>query len=278
MQWQQKLDALEQLSGLDKLTAIMTMLRDPEHGCPWDIKQTFQSIVPYTIEEAYEVADAIDKQDFSEIKKELGDLLFQVVFYGQLGAEQQLFDLNQIADSMSEKLIRRHPHVFSRAQFASDDDINKNWEQTKSAERIASNPKNTSVLDDIPVALPALSRAYKIQKRASNVGFDWPDVNGAIAKVFEEIKEVQAELADDQVCKLKVADELGDLYFALTNVTRHLGLKPEEVVRQANHKFEQRFRLVESFVEQSDTSMSDMSLEALDKLWERAKSQLKASN
>lgn len=271
MQWQDRINALDNLDGINKLIEIMAMLRDPEHGCPWDLKQTFKSIVPYTIEEAYEVADAIEKQDFAEVKKELGDLLFQVVFYGQLGTEQQMFGVSQIADSMSEKLINRHPHVFSDRSFENDDEINANWEKTKAHERTATDPKNNSALDDIPIALPALSRAYKIQKRASSVGFDWPDVNGAIDKVFEEIEEVQHEIKQGTVDKGKLADELGDLYFALTNVTRHLGFKPEDVVRLANNKFDRRFRDVERQSKVADKDMSKMSLEELDNMWELAK-------
>ncbi|MDO6719219.1 nucleoside triphosphate pyrophosphohydrolase [Psychrosphaera sp. 1_MG-2023] len=271
MQWQDRINALDNLDGIDKLVEIMAMLRDPENGCPWDLKQTFKSIVPYTIEEAYEVADAIEKQDFNEVKKELGDLLFQVVFYGQLGTEQQMFGISQIADSMSDKLISRHPHVFANTSFASDDEINANWEKTKSEERTATDPKNVSALDDIPIALPALSRAYKIQKRASSVGFDWPDVNGAIDKVFEEIDEVQHEIKQGKVDKDKLADELGDLYFALTNVTRHLGFKPEDVVRLANNKFDRRFRDVERQVTAANKNMTNMTLEELDALWELAK-------
>lgn len=271
MQWQDRINALDNLDGINKLIEIMAMLRDPEHGCPWDLKQTFKSIVPYTIEEAYEVADAIEKQDFAEVKKELGDLLFQVVFYGQLGTEQQMFGVSQIADSMSEKLINRHPHVFSDRSFENDDEINANWEKTKADERTATDPENNSALDDIPIALPALSRAYKIQKRASSVGFDWPDVNGAIDKVFEEIEEVQHEIKQGTVDKGKLADELGDLYFALTNVTRHLGFKPEDVVRLANNKFDRRFRDVERQSKVADKDMSKMSLEELDNMWELAK-------
>lgn len=271
MVWQQKIEALNNLSGIDKLVAIMTMLRDPEHGCPWDLKQTFASIVPHTIEEAYEVADAIEKQDFDEIKKELGDLLFQVVFYGQLGNEQNQFDLTAIADAMCEKLIRRHPHVFSTKSFDSDAEINANWEATKAQERSDRDPQNTSAMDDIPLALPALTRAYKLQKRASNVGFDWPDVSGAIEKVFEEIAEVQTEINQENIDKSALADELGDLYFALTNVTRHLGLKPEDVVRQANAKFEKRFRHVENQAMQTQIDLASQSIEQLDQMWEQAK-------
>lgn len=269
--WIEKLNKLEQLSGLDKLLHIMTMLRDPIHGCPWDLKQDFASIVPHTIEEAYEVADAIDRQDFPELKKELGDLLFQVVFYGQLGKEQNHFDFDQIAEGMCVKLIRRHPHVFSQTEFADEAAIKANWEQEKAKERIEHNADNQSVLDDIPLAMPALSRAYKLQKRAASVGFDWPEIGGAIDKVAEEVEEVKAELTATEVNKQHLAEELGDLYFALTNVVRHLGYKPEEVVTMANKKFEKRFRDVEQQAKHSPTPMTEMSLAQLDALWEQAK-------
>ena len=270
--WQQRVDDLNTLSGIDKLLEIMAMLRDPEHGCPWDLKQNFASIVPHTIEEAYEVADAIEKQDHPGLKKELGDLLFQTVFYCQLGQEQSLFNFPQVADTMCEKLIRRHPHVFTNEKFTSDDEIKANWELEKSKERQEDNQSNTSALDDIPMALPALSRAYKIQKRAASVGFDWPSYHGVIDKVAEEVKEVKQELTASTVDIDKVADELGDLYFALTNMVRHLGLKPEQVVHQANRKFESRFRLVESF---ATKPLNELSLEQLEELWQQAKTSTK---
>lgn len=272
-EWQHRIKALKNLQGIDKLIEIMAMLRDPKHGCPWDLKQSFKSIVPHTIEEAYEVAEAINSEDFSGLKKELGDLLFQVIFYSQLGSEQQLFDFHNVADVMCEKLIRRHPHVFADTDLADEQAIKQNWELTKAQERVEDDPKNTSALDDIPLALPALSRAYKIQKRAANVGFDWPDVTGALEKVQEEITEVQQELTPENgtVDNDKLADELGDLYFALTNVTRHLGLKPEQVVELANKKFEKRFRQVETLAKNNNQQLSEMSLDAMEDLWQQAK-------
>ena len=275
MTWQEKIEQLSGLTGVEKLLAIMAMLRDPEHGCPWDLKQTFASIVPHTIEEAYEVADAIEQGQFDELKKELGDLLFQVVFYAQLGQEQNKFDFEQIANAMCDKLISRHPHVFSNQSFANDEAIKRNWENLKAQERAQATQKSTSVLDDIPRNMPALSRAYKMQKRVSHVGFDWPDVHGALDKVSEEIEELKVELQDIETNKADIADELGDLYFALTNVTRHLGLKPEEVLRNANNKFERRFRGVEDEVVRRGKSVDSASLQELDAIWDLVKLQEK---
>lgn len=272
LHWQTRVDGLDNLSGLDKLIEIMSMLRDPEHGCPWDLKQDFASIVPHTIEEAYEVADAIEREDYPELKKELGDLLFQTVFYSQLGQEQGLFDFQQVADAMCDKLIRRHPHVFNSSSFIDELAIKANWEQEKAKERLESNANNTSALDDIPQALPALSRSYKIQKRASSVGFDWPNITGVIDKIAEEVEEVREELTHSDKSIDRIADELGDLYFALTNLVRHLGLKPEQVVHQANKKFEARFRLVEKL---TSKPLNEMDIEQLELLWQRAKNELK---
>lgn len=282
--WQQKIEQLNQIQGVEKLQLIMSMLRDPDNGCPWDLKQDFKSIVPYTIEEAYEVADAIEQEDFKELRLELGDLLFQTIFYAQLGKEKDLFDFNDIAEGICEKLIRRHPHVFAYAASndgqvkLTDEQIKANWEQEKAKERQQKIVTNTSALDDIPKAMPALSRAYKMQKRAASVGFDWPDVTGAIDKVAEEIEEVKQELVTASSIESSpvdktpqnidaLADELGDLYFALTNVVRHLGLKPEQVVHQANQKFERRFRAVEDLANKDSKTLNEMSLEQMDNLW-----------
>ena len=286
MNWQQKLHLLERQSGVDKLLTIMSMLRDPENGCPWDLKQTFKTIVPHTLEEAYEVAEAIEQEDFAELPKELGDLLFQVVFYAQLGKEQERFDFEQIAQSMADKLIRRHPHVFGSLSDESlnESEIKYNWEAIKAQER--AERKATSVLDDIPNALPALNRAYKIQKRAAHVGFDWPDVIGALDKVEEEIAELKEELRSrSQSNDYKsnnsnitsapqnqdaIAEELGDLFFALTNVSRHLGLNPEQVVRNANDKFSHRFRQVETLAEQQG-GLEKLTLDEMETLWQQVK-------
>jgi len=270
---------LNDKSSMEKLNWIMSQLRHPETGCPWDLKQTFDSLIPYTIEEAYEVAQAIEDKDYVDLKSELGDLLFQVVFYAQLGQEQSLFDFNDVIDTVCDKLISRHPHVFSDVQFDSEQQIKQNWEKQKAAERQSKDAQNTSVLDDIPLAIPAISRAYKIQKRAASVGFDWPDVHGAFDKVSEEIEEVKAELRLDETENKDnidaIADELGDLYFALTNVTRHLGLNPEQVIKAANNKFEKRFRQVENIATANNANISQTSLEQLDAWWEQAKLETK---
>lgn len=278
------------LTGLEKLTTLMSMLRDPETGCPWDLKQTFDSLIPYTIEEAYEVAQAIEDKDYADLKGELGDLLFQVVFYAQLGKEQSLFGFDDIIDGICTKLISRHPHVFSDESFSTDEQIKQNWEKQKAKERQSKDSASTSVLDDIPLAIPAISRAYKIQKRAASVGFDWPDVHGALDKVSEEIEEVKAELVtnvneqENSPNSLSnkysdnidaIADELGDLYFALTNVTRHLGLNPEQVIKAANNKFERRFRHVENTAATQNVDMKNTDLVQLDKWWEQAKLETK---
>ena len=277
MNFQQKLSLLNEQTGINKLLTIMSMLRDPEQGCPWDLKQTFKSIVPHTLEEAYEVAEAIEQEDFEELPKELGDLLFQVVFYAQLGKEEGKFDFDSIAQTMSEKLIRRHPHVFGALtnEQLDDSQIKYNWEQIKSQERSEKSEQAfTSILEDIPAALPALNRAQKIQKRAAHVGFDWPDVLGALDKVEEEIAELKAELLNQQAHqnnKERIADELGDLYFALTNVSRHLGLNAEQVTRQANDKFSRRFKSVEALANQKEQSLKELSQEEMESLWQQVK-------
>ena len=260
------------------LLKIMEQLRDPENGCPWDIKQTFASVVPHTIEEAYEVADAIQQEDFNELKAELGDLLFQVVFYAQMAKEKRLFEFDDIIETLNEKLVRRHPHVFSNTQFNDEAAIHANWEAEKEKERALkaqSENKHDSVLDNIPQTLPALSRAYKIQKRCSNVGFDWVKLAPVVAKIHEEIDEVLVEVKrtdlTDRERQLRIEDELGDLLFANVNLVRHLKANPEQILRQANLKFEKRFRQVEQRVMNQGKQMADCSLEELDAIWNEVK-------
>ncbi|PJG59089.1 nucleoside triphosphate pyrophosphohydrolase [Aeromonas cavernicola] len=260
---------MSQRYDLSQLLDIMTRLRDPQHGCPWDLKQSFQSIVPHTLEEAYEVADAIETEDWQGLKGELGDLLFQVVFYAQLGKEQGLFDFADIVDTVSEKLIRRHPHVFSDADLGSEQAVKANWEAEKAKERAALDQE--SVLDDIPQALPALTRAAKIQKRCATVGFDWKTLGPVVAKVHEEIDEVMAEVLMADVDEARVSDELGDLLFATVNLVRHLGNDPEQVLRAANAKFERRFRHVEQMIAAEGLNITACSLEKLDAAWDRVK-------
>lgn len=270
------------IANLQPLLKIMEQLRDPENGCPWDNKQTFDSIVSHTIEEAYEVADAIEQKDFEELKGELGDLLFQVVFYAQMAKEQGLFEFNDIIETISEKLIRRHPHVFAKTEFANEEAIHANWEAEKEKERTAkalSENKSDSVLDNIPLSLPALNRAYKIQKRCANVGFDWDTLAPVVDKIHEEIEEVLAEVKRDDLSEqqrqARIEEELGDLLFANVNLVRHLKCNPEQVLRQANVKFEKRFRLVELEVLNQGKKMSDCSLSELDSIWDLIKIKLK---
>ncbi|MGY5799338.1 nucleoside triphosphate pyrophosphohydrolase [Rheinheimera faecalis] len=246
---------------LQQLLAIMARLRDPQNGCPWDKEQTYQTIVPYTLEEAYEVADVIAREDYAELKDELGDLLFQVVFYAQIAKEEGRFEFDDCAAAINDKLIRRHPHVFADMNLDSSKAVLQNWEAIKTAERTASG--KTSVLDNIPMAMPALSRAYKLQKRCAQVGFDWPDVEGAWDKVQEEIQEV-AELPAGAA---ELEEELGDLMFALVNVVRKQGFDPEKVMRQANQKFERRFRQVEQALVEQGSSPAQSDLAEMDALW-----------
>lgn len=254
---------------IEKLRWIMAELRNPETGCPWDLKQTFASIIPHTLEEAYEVVDAIEQEDFSELEKELGDLLFQVIFYSQLGAEEKRFDFDSVLSAICEKLIRRHPHVFASSDFQTDAEIKANWENEKVKERQYKNKsKNLSILADIPRNLPALSQAAKIQKRCAHVGFDWHNIDEVFAKVEEEVQEVKAELHQD---KAALAEELGDLMFAVVNLCRHAKQDPEAILRQANAKFSKRFVGVEAKVNNHAKSFEQHSLAELEAYWQQVK-------
>lgn len=263
-------------ASIEKLRWIMSALRDPKTGCPWDIKQTFASITPCTIEEAYEVVDAIEQGDFVELNKELGDLLFQVVFYSQLGNEQQLFDFDSVVEAICEKLIRRHPHVFSDAPLKTDTQIKANWENEKSKERQTKNNQvNLSILADIPKNLPALSQAAKIQKRCSHLGFDWDNIHDVFAKIEEEVLEVKEELEAREVNQAALGEEIGDLMFAVVNLCRHAKQDPETLLRRANQKFTKRFQSVEAQVAQSQRDFSQHSLEQLEQYWQQVKLQEK---
>lgn len=260
---------LNEKPSIDKLRWIMAELRDPETGCPWDLKQTFASIIPHTLEEAYEVVDAIEQEDFTELEKELGDLLFQVVFYSQLGAEEKRFDFDSVVSAICEKLIRRHPHVFATSDFTSDAEIKANWENEKAKERQhKNNDNNLSILADIPRNLPALSQAAKIQKRCAHVGFDWDNIDDVFAKVEEEVLEVKAELHRDNTA---LAEELGDLMFAVVNLCRHAKQDPEVLLRQANNKFTKRFHGVEAQVNNTNKSMEQHTLDELEAFWQQVK-------
>lgn len=260
------------------LLDIMRQLRSPEKGCAWDKKQTFSSIAMYTLEEAYELVEAIEAKDHDEIKGELGDLLFHIVFYAQIAKEHSLFDFDDIVQGVCEKITRRHPHVFSNKTFLLDNETEVNWELEKAKERQQKNAGSYSVLDNIPQALPALNRSYKIQKRVSSVGFDWLDLQPVIDKLKEELDEVLFEVKRKDLSfeekQVRIEDELGDLMFATVNLVRHLKSNPESVLRQANNKFEERFRLVELTVQRQGKSMQDCSLSELDLIWDDVKKSL----
>ncbi len=268
---------------LEDLLHLMNRLRDPQYGCPWDIRQTYASIVPHTLEEAYEVADAIERGDFEHLQGELGDLLFQVVYYSQLAREEGRFEFTGVVDSITRKLIRRHPHVFPTGELyapldipqLSEEQVKARWEQIKAEERAEKSdaPQQLSLLDDVPNALPSLSRAAKLQKRASQVGFDWPAALPVVDNVREELDEVLEAMADNDPAA--IADEVGDLLFAAVNLARHLKVDPETALRGANAKFERRFRFIEQALRDTHRPMEDCTLEELDALLGEAKRQEK---
>ena len=264
---------------LDDLLHLMARLRDPQYGCPWDLKQSYASIVPHTIEEAYEVADAIERGDFEHLPGELGDLLFQVVYYSQLAREEGRFEFSQVVDGITRKLLRRHPHVFADGDLYGAPDaakleetaVKQRWEEIKAEERAekAAAPEQLSLLDDVPQALPALSRAIKLQKRAAQVGFDWPEALPVVDKVREELDEVLEAMSEND--PEAIAEEIGDLLFVVGNLARHLKVDPESALRAANGKFERRFRFIEQALREAGRAMQDCALEELDALWGQAK-------
>ena len=258
------------MESIQKLLDIMKRLRDRERGCPWDLEQDFSTIAPYTIEEAYEVADAIEREDMGDLRDELGDLLFQVVFYAQMADEEGHFNFDDVASAINEKMLRRHPHVFGDETDRSQTTIKQNWERIKAAER-AEKPDD-SVLAGVAKALPALKRAQKLGKRAATVGFDWPDRKGVHEKIQEELAELeQAVGARDRD---DIEEEFGDLLFAVVNLARHLKVDPENALRRANDKFERRFRTMEADIDASGRQFRDFNLEGLDRLWRKAKKKL----
>lgn len=259
---------------VEALRQLMDDLRDPETGCPWDIEQTFASIAPYTIEEAYEVADAIERGDMDDLRGELGDLLLQVVYHAQMAAEANAFTLDDVVAGIVEKMIRRHPHVYGEDAHGGAAKVAKGfWERQKAVERDAKAldaGRAPGVLDDVPRALPALSRAVKLQGRAARVGFDWPDTGPVIAKAREELAELDDAIATGGD-KSRIADELGDLFFVLANLGRHFGIDPEAALAGTNAKFTRRFGHVESRLEEAGRSPEDATLAEMDSLWDEAK-------
>lgn len=253
---------------IHKLLEVMAALRNPQGGCPWDLEQEFATIAPYTIEEAYEVADAIERGELGELRDELGDLLFQVVFHARIAEEQGVFDFNDVVAAIVEKMIRRHPHVFADEQVADAEAQTRAWEAQKARERKAKG-QHASLLDGITLGLPALSRAEKLQKRAARAGFDWPEIAPVFDKVHEEIEEVRAELAGDDHQALQ--QEIGDLLFACVNLARHAGVDPEQALRSANTKFIRRFRYLEERLAEQGSSVEEAELGLMDALWEAAK-------
>ncbi|MGA1613073.1 MAG: nucleoside triphosphate pyrophosphohydrolase [Lutimaribacter sp.] len=260
--------------GMPRLLEIMRRLRDPNSGCPWDIEQNFATIAPYTIEEAYEVADAIERKAWDELKGELGDLLFQSVFHAQMAAEAGLFNFDDVANTMSDKMVARHPHVFgdeSRDKTAQQQ--TQDWEQIKAAERAAR--AQSGVLEGVAIGLPALLRAHKLQKRAARVGFDWPDITQVLDKLVEEaaeLAEAKAQLGADEI-----EEEMGDLLFVMANLARHLGVEPEAALRRANAKFTRRFAHIEAALAQQGKTPQQSNLAEMDALWNSAKAVDKAN-
>ncbi len=262
------LQADPQADPVARLRAIMRALRDPETGCPWDIAQDFTTIAPYTIEEAYEVADAIDRQDWAELRGELGDLLLQVVYHAQMAEEAGHFGFDDIARGIGDKMVARHPHVFGPdSRDKSAEQQTRDWERVKAAERAQRGA--SGVLDDVALGLPALMRAVKLQKRAARVGFDWPEAGEVLDKIAEESRELVE--ARDSLGTDKVAEEFGDLLFVMANLARHLDVDPEAALRDANAKFTRRFRAIEAALAAAGRRPQDSDLAEMDALWNAAK-------
>jgi tetrapyrrole methylase family protein/MazG family protein/ATP diphosphatase len=257
---------------ISRLIGIMAALRTPGTGCPWDLEQDFRSIAPYTVEEAYEVADAIERGDLDELRDELGDLLLQVVFHARMAQEQGAFAFPDVVAAICEKLVRRHPHVFAAPDALTAAGVSVQWDEIKAAEKAAKGaPAPASLLDGVPVALPALTRAVKLQKKASRVGFDWNDAAHVLGKIREETEEVAAELAAPAVDPKALEEEIGDLLFVVANLARHANVDPEQALRGANAKFERRFHHIERRLAEQGATPEDASLDEMEALWTEAK-------
>jgi ATP diphosphatase len=257
---------------IDRLLAIMRRLRDPDGGCPWDLAQDFRSIAPYTIEEAYEVADAIDRQDLAALREELGDLLLQVVFHAQMAAERGAFDFDDVAAAIADKMERRHPHVFGDERVEDAAEQTRRWEAMKRAERAArGGDGDPSALAGIARGLPEWQRAVKLQQAAARLGFDWPGPGPVLDKIAEELEELRAEFAREPRDRDRLEDELGDVLFVAANLTRHAGVDFGAALRRANAKFERRFRAMERYAAEHGADLASLSLDEQDRYWERAK-------
>ncbi|MEM1175816.1 MAG: nucleoside triphosphate pyrophosphohydrolase [Pseudomonadota bacterium] len=265
------------MRNIEKLLEIMAALRDPQTGCPWDLEQDFSTIAPYTIEEAYEVAEAIAEQDFPALKGELGDLLLQVVFHARMAEEAGHFDFEDVAAGINDKMLRRHPHVFGSDEQRAAGPQDGSWERIKAEERMAGNENNadTSALAGVSKAIPALKRAQKLGERAAVVGFDWPDTKGVEEKIREELEELNEAVGTRS--RASVEEELGDLLYSVVNLSRHLDIDPEQALTVANRKFEARFRLMEQAIAAQGESLTAMELAAMEQAWRRAKQQLDES-
>jgi MazG family protein len=253
------------------LLTIMEALRAPETGCPWDVEQTFGSIAPYTIEEAYEVADAIERADFEDLKEELGDLLLQVVYHAQMAREDGHFTFDDVVHGIAEKMIRRHPHVFGSDEERANFNAEGFWERIKSEEKSGKSSAEKSVLDGVPLSLPALVRAIKLQNKAARVGFDWPDMEPVLEKIREEIGELEDATSLENPSREKIAEEYGDLLFVVANLGRHLQIEPEDALRRANAKFIRRFGQVEKLLQAKGKTPDQSDLKEMDALWDEVK-------
>ena len=267
---------MSQQTPIDRLKSVMAALRHPETGCPWDKKQDFASIAPYSLEEAYDVVDAIERNDMDDLRLELGDLLLNVVFHAQMADEQGFFSFDDVANGISDKMERRHPHVFGDVQVDGAHAVKDNWEDIKAAERAEKRHKTNqdvpdSIMDDVPLPLPGMTRAVKLQKRAARVGFDWQEAAPILAKLDEEVSEFKQELEADPQDLSRLQDEFGDMLFVMANIARHLKLDPETAIRSTNAKFERRFRYIEQKALENGQKLDDLPLDEMEAYWVASK-------